>query len=70
MYNDVDLNIVNNQLVVVEDVPEVSESFKAALDKEKEMVPSFENPLEEQQISTEQKNEVTVQGKSKPKVKF
>lgn len=70
MCNDGDLNDVNNQLVVVEDVQEVSESFRAVLDKEKEMVTYSENPLEEQKISVDQENKVTVQCKSEPIVKF
>ena len=42
LYNYDSLNDVNNQLVVVKVVPKVLESFRAVLDKEKEMVTSSE----------------------------
>lgn len=70
MYNDGSLNDVSNHLVVVEDVPEVSKSFRAVLDKEKEIVTSSEQHLEENKICIEQRNEVTRKSKSEPIVKF
>ena len=64
------MNDVNNQLVVVENVPEVWDIFTTVLDKEKEMVTSSKQPSKEQRISTNQKNEVTGKSKSEPIVNF
>ena len=70
LYNDGSLNDVNSQLVEVEDVLEISQCFRAVIDKEKRVVNYSEKPLEEQKNSAEHKNEVTDKIKSEPIVKF